>query len=431
LAYLTAKTNGLDELAAEILEAAGLTEADIDDVPTYGTSTLRPPPVVTSSTNLIWPSVSTGENFFDKALANGVLEGGVEPDYVNGDAAAAGAHNALDAWAKEEEIGELEAEEGGWDLDADAEAETFDTPEAAPAEEEEELGAGATPGVSEKDLWVRNSPLAADHVAAGSFETAMQVRQFLVHISLSGVVEAYLMPIFSFSRVNLVLSTLLPSNHFSCQYIGPRMCTSAHLPRCHRLNCTFAATQQSPRRARCSRSLQGRYSPCDRSSWRVIDSSQATSSLRRKSPSAQCWRRCCLLCLPLTTRPSWCVWYILGASNFPNRGFISALQWRETVTAAREYLLGVTIELERRRVAAEDPSNVTRNLELAAYFTHCQLQPPHLQIALRSAISIFGKANNHAHAARFAKRLVELKPDPKIVAQVHSLALFFTSFLSV
>ena len=59
--------------------------------------------------------------------------------------------------------------------DADAEAETFDTPEAAPAEEEEELGAGATPGVNEKDLWVRNSPLAADHVAAGSFETAMQV----------------------------------------------------------------------------------------------------------------------------------------------------------------------------------------------------------------------------------------------------------------
>jgi hypothetical protein len=41
-----------------------------------------------------------------------------------------------------------------------------------------------------------------------------------------------------------------------------------------------------------------------------------------------------------------------------------------------------------------------------------------MQIALRSAISAFSKANNHAHAARFAKRLLELKPDPKIVAQV-------------
>jgi coatomer subunit alpha len=41
-----------------------------------------------------------------------------------------------------------------------------------------------------------------------------------------------------------------------------------------------------------------------------------------------------------------------------------------------------------------------------------------MQIALRSAIGAFAKANNQAHAARFAKRLLELKPDPKIVAQV-------------
>ena len=88
------------------------------------------------------------------------------------------------------------------------------------------------------------------------------------------------------------------------------------------------------------------------------------------------------------------------------------------MTAAREYLLGVSIELERRRVAEAEPDNVRRNLELAAYFTQCQLQPPHMQIALRSAIGVFAKANNQAHAARFAKRLLELKPDPKIVAQV-------------
>ena len=81
------------------------------------------------------------------------------------------------------------------------------------------------------------------------------------------------------------------------------------------------------------------------------------------------------------------------------------------MTAAREHLLGVSIELERRRVAEQDPENVKRNLELAAYFTQCQLQPPLMQIALRSAIGAFAKANNQAHAARFAKRLLELKPD--------------------
>jgi len=40
-----------------------------------------------------------------------------------------------------------------------------------------------------------------------------------------------------------------------------------------------------------------------------------------------------------------------------------------------------------------------------------------MQIALRSAIGAFARANNQAHAAMFAKRLLELKPDPKIVAQ--------------
>jgi coatomer protein complex subunit alpha (xenin) len=98
-------------------------------------------------------------------------------------------------------------------------------------------------------------------------------------------------------------------------------------------------------------------------------------------------------------------------------------QWRDAVTSAKEYLLGVSIELERRRVVEQEPENVRRNLELAAYFTHCDLQPPHLQIALRSAIGAFAKANNQAHAARFAKRLLELNPDPKIVAQVRIRSL--------
>ena len=101
MAYLTAKTNGFDGLASEILEAAGLTESDVDDVPSFGASTLKPPTIITPTTDLNWPSVSEGENFWDRALANGNLEGAVEVSYVNGDAAGT-ASSALDAWAKEE-----------------------------------------------------------------------------------------------------------------------------------------------------------------------------------------------------------------------------------------------------------------------------------------------------------------------------------------
>lgn len=186
LAYLTANTNGLAELAAEILEEAGLTEADIDDVPDFGQSTLRPPPVVTPLGDLNWPLLSKGESFFDRALANGNLDGDVDglgaggAGYVNGIGGGAAANAALDDWARDEEIGEeanLDPEEGGWDLDADTGA--AQVAEGAEGEKEEEVeldgGAGASAGVKETELWVRNSPFPADHVAAGSFESAMQV----------------------------------------------------------------------------------------------------------------------------------------------------------------------------------------------------------------------------------------------------------------
>jgi coatomer protein complex subunit alpha (xenin) len=94
-------------------------------------------------------------------------------------------------------------------------------------------------------------------------------------------------------------------------------------------------------------------------------------------------------------------------------------QWRELVTTAREYALGVSIELERRRVLQEEPDNVARQLELAAFFSLCRMQQTHLQLAIRSAISVFSKANNNGAAAKLARRLLELNPsDPKVITQV-------------
>jgi hypothetical protein len=84
------------------------------------------------------------------------------------------------------------------------------------------------------------------------------------------------------------------------------------------------------------------------------------------------------------------------------------------------YLSSLSVVVQRRRTLITD--HVKRSLEHVAYFTHCQLQPPHMQIALRSAIGVFAKANNHATAARFARRLLELNPDPKIVAQVSDVS---------
>ncbi|GJE94788.1 coatomer subunit alpha-2 [Phanerochaete sordida] len=372
LAYLTAKTNGLDDLALEILEAAGLTEADVDDVPAFETSTLKPPPVITPTIDLNWPTISSGESFFDRALANGNLEGGADIPYMNGhETSGAAASAALDAWAKEEEE-DLEAEADGWDLDADTEeAAAEEVPEEA--EESAELGPGASPGVGEPELWTRNSPFAGDHVAAGSFETAMQLlsRQF-------GVAN--------FGELKPLFVSTYRSAHV---YLSP----VASLPPLQ------LHVRRNPSDSAPSRVLPVAVNTLTSVRGEMSEGFRAVSGNRL--PDAQVAFRTALQHLLLV----------------PVSSDAEAKEWRDLVTMAREYLLGVSIELERRRVAQEDPDNVRRNLELAAYFTHCQLQPAHLQIALRSAITQFAKANNHATAAKFARRLLELNPDPKIVAQ--------------
>lgn len=98
------------------------------------------------------------------------------------------------------------------------------------------------------------------------------------------------------------------------------------------------------------------------------------------------------------------------------------------MTSACEYLLGVSIELEHRRVKEAEPNNLWHALELAAYFTHCKLELQLQRLMLRSAISAFAKADNHATSVRFARRLLELNPDLKIVAQVCSPYLHLFTF---
>lgn len=183
---------------------------------------------------------------------------------------------------------------------------------------------------------------------------------------------------------------------------------------------TYVATPMNLRQARSSllqHALLTQYAlSCQKAS---VQCPETSCRMRRLSSSRCCVHLCWSLSRQMTKRrrsvASFALVCILLLIEFIR-------QWRDLVTLTREYLLGVTLELERRRVAQEEPDNVQRNLELAAYFTHCQLQPAHLQIALRSAIQLFAKANNHASAAKFARRLLDLNPDPKIVAQVRILA---------
>ncbi|XP_012488098.2 coatomer subunit alpha-1-like [Gossypium raimondii] len=80
---------------------------------------------------------------------------------------------------------------------------------------------------------------------------------------------------------------------------------------------------------------------------------------------------------------------------------------KELIIIAKEYVLGLQMELKRRELK----DNPVRQQEFAAYFTHCNLQMPHLRLALRNAMTICFKAKNLATAANFARRLLETNPN--------------------
>jgi coatomer protein complex subunit alpha (xenin) len=86
---------------------------------------------------------------------------------------------------------------------------------------------------------------------------------------------------------------------------------------------------------------------------------------------------------------------------------VCALQIKELLNICREYKTAIRL----KNAIAETPAdNAVRQIELSAYFTHCDMQPPHLMLALRMAMVSAFKFQNYITAASFATRLLEL-PD--------------------
>jgi len=87
-----------------------------------------------------------------------------------------------------------------------------------------------------------------------------------------------------------------------------------------------------------------------------------------------------------------------------------AKEIEQAISICRSYIIGMVLELTRKET--EDP---IRQLELAAYFTHCSLDPSHIRLTLQSAMRIAVKANHYPLSSDFAQRLIEMVPAPKVV----------------
>lgn len=189
LAYLSAKTHGLEEEAANILELAGLTEPPVLP-PNFGHGELLkgPTPILRES-NSNWPLLAGPRGFFEPGYeeeskanpVNNLITPPVVPDGGNW-----GDEDDFDikspSIANGDAVDDIVFDEGdGWDVEGDLEipAEALAHVAAVESSSKEFFVAPST-GTSIADFWCRNSGLSADHAAAGNFESAMQVIFFYI-----------------------------------------------------------------------------------------------------------------------------------------------------------------------------------------------------------------------------------------------------------
>merc|ERR1712088_11296 len=85
------------------------------------------------------------------------------------------------------------------------------------------------------------------------------------------------------------------------------------------------------------------------------------------------------------------------------------------------YLVGLMMESARKEAPKATVADQKRVCEMAAYFTHCNLQPVQQVLTLRTALNLAFKLKNFKTAGGFARRLLELGPKPEVAQQTRKI----------
>ncbi|GAB2291771.1 hypothetical protein Dimus_026025 [Dionaea muscipula] len=369
LAYITASVHGLHDVAERLAADLG------DDVPSLPEgkvpSLLIPPAPVLCSGD--WPLLNVTRGIFDGGLENrarGVAdeeEEGGEGDWGE-DLDMADVENIdngdIAAVLEDGEVGEENEEEGGWDLeDLELPPEEI-TPRASVNSRFTDFVA-PTPGMSVSQIWIQRSSLAAEHAAAGNFGAAMQLLNRQLGIK-------------NFTPLRSMFLDLHAGSHTFLRGLSSAPVISVAVER--------GWNESASPNVRSPPALVFNLSQLDE---KVRLAYKATSG--GKFTDALGLFLGILHCLPLIVVES--------------RREVDDV--KDLIRIGREYVLGLKMEL-RRKDMKDEP---VRQQELAAYFTHCNLQIVHLRLALISAMLACYKAKNLATAANFARRLLETNPN--------------------
>merc|ERR1719270_1224361 len=227
LAYLTAKTHGLDE-EAEAVKANMPEEADLPEV-LPGAALLKPPPPI-MQTEANWPLLTVSKGFFEGIKA---VRGGTGP----GQPVVQAAPSALDigdeamgeagaGWDDDEDDvglgdddefadaakGDGDEDGAGWDVDDDLDLPPdLEVKSEVKSEGDEAYFVAPTKGHNPTQMWANNSALPMDHIVAGSFESACRLLHDQVGVVNFEPYKQHFMTNYARSRTSFPALPLLPS----------------------------------------------------------------------------------------------------------------------------------------------------------------------------------------------------------------------------
>ena len=402
LAYVAAATHGLGEEAVRLRDA--LAAAGKQPPPLLPSAALMLPPAPLLRDDN-WPLLTVSKGFFEggvglavDAAEAGGGRGGLALGLEDDDAAAgAGWGEELDLGGgggggggggrgrrggddgDEPDAGEEGAEDGGWDME-DLEL-PADAGGGGGGGGGDDGGGGGVfvapaPGAPASSKWTQRSSLAGDHAAAGAFDSACR----LLHRQL-GIVR--------FEPLKSLMLDLAAGSHL---LLLPLVSGQHPLPLALGRGWSAEAPPGPPQSPALILSLPGLEETL-KSAYRLTTEGKFGDGLKLFTSI--------LHAVPLLVVDS--------------RKEVDDV--KELQGIARDYALALRIELKRKELKDEP----ARNAELAAYFTHCALQPIHLSLSLRSAMSVFYKLKNFATAAGFARRLLELSPPAAVATQAKQL----------
>lgn len=415
LAYLTAATHGVVDKAEQLSESLQNAGQHLPPVDPNAKLLAPPPPLLQCEEN--WPHLTVSRGLFDGVLPKATGKPtaiGAHASLLDADLTTIGGAVSGEGWGDEVKLdldedeknidfqdaeenvlaGAIDGGEGeGWDIDEDDLQLPPDLLEGdADGASPKRRGKGAddatgefiapSRGANSKQHWANLSRLPADHVAAGAFESAFRLLNDQVGIVNFDPFKPLFMMMHARSSVTYKGSPSLDAN-FGYPLRNWKDCANA------KAGLPIVGEKLSH--------LIERLQIC----YKLTSGGKFSEAIDKF--------RTLLLSVPL-----------LVVENKQE-----LMEAQQLVDVCREYLLGLTMELARKDATPKEATlaQQIRSAEMAAYFTHCQLQPVHTILTLRTAVNLMFKLKNYKTCSNMCRRLLEMGPQSDVAQQIRKILL--------